>query len=127
MHLSKNLIVFSTLLFTASVFAGEKEASYKIEWLPVYEKKISPETSFRSLNFTGASFDENFNPHFDITQPLSGFASEIKAELKNVITEPLTDISLVRNIASVGSEFSITTRVVTQKKKPIASFSYWKY
>lgn len=123
MHLSKNLIVFSTLLFTASVFAGEKEASYKIEWLPVYEKKISPETSFRSLNFTGASFDENFNPHFDITQPLSGFASEIKAELKNVITEPLTDISLVRNIASVGSEFSITTRVVTQKKKPIASIS----
>lgn len=117
----QGVFIFSLLPLLLS--AAEKTSSHTIEWLPAYEKKFSAEESFRSLNFSGASFDENYMPQYVITQPLSSFASEVKAQLRNIVTEPLTEVNLIRNPLSIGIDFNIVSKVVTQKKKPLATIS----
>ncbi len=116
------VLIFLFLLPLLTV-AAERISNYKIEWLPVYEKKFSKDDSFRSLNFSGASFDEHFLPRFVITEPISSFASEINTQLSNVVTEPLTDVSLIRNPEAIGTEFLVSSSVATKKKKPFASIS----
>ena len=115
--------VFILLLIPIILSAKENTISYTIDWLPAYEKKFSEEESFRSLNFTGASFDENYLPQYVITRQLLSFASDIKVQLKNIVTEPLIDISLIRNQQSIGVDFKIVSKIVTRKKKPIAAIS----
>ena len=115
------VIIF--FLFPLFLSAAEKSVSYRIDWMPAYEKKFSAEETFRSLNFSGASFDENYMPQFVVTQPLSSFATKINVQLNNIVVEPLTDISLIRNQQSIGFDFKIVSEVVTRKKKPIAAIS----
>ena len=117
----KVFLIFTVFLLLFS--AWKNTSAHTIQWLPPFEKKITTQETFRSLNFTGASFDENFLPLFILTEPLSSFTSEIRTTLRNVITEPLIDEDLIRNPQWIGSDFNVTSRVVTQKKKPYASIS----
>ena len=116
----KRVIVF--LLFPSLLSAAEPK-SYSIEWLPAYEKKFSAEETFRSLNFTGASFDENYMPQFVVTKLMPSNISDVKAQLKNITTEPLIDINLLRNPQLIGNDFILVSKIVNHKKKSIAAIS----
>ncbi len=47
-------------------------AEKKIDWSPVYEKKLPDESVFRSLNFEGTIFNEDLLPVYVETLPLTG-------------------------------------------------------
>ena len=116
----KGVIVF--LLFPLFLSAAEPK-TYSIEWLPAYEKKFSAEETFRSLNFTGASFDENYMPQFVVTRLMPSNISDVKAQLINIVTEPLADIDLIRNPQLIGNDFTLVSKIVHHKKKSIAAIS----
>ncbi len=103
--------------------AADKSSNYKIEWLPVFETKFSKDDSFKSLNFTGASFDVNFLPRFIVTEPISSNAGEIKAQLTNIVTESITDLSGIRNKDLISNNFEITSTITVKQKRYYASVS----
>ncbi len=113
------IIVFIPFLLSAA----ESQKAYKIDWLSPFENKISPEESFQTLNFKGASYDENFLPNFVFTIPINSYASEIKVRLKNIVTEPLKETELIRHPESIGNDFSISSKVVSKKKKFLGAVS----
>jgi hypothetical protein len=115
--------IYFALLIPFFLTAAEKNTSHKIQWLQPYEKKFSPDVSFRSLNFSGASFDEHYLPNYVITQPLISYASEIKTILTNVVSEPLTQTELIQKPEAIGADYKITTKVVVRKKKHQALIS----
>ena len=116
-------IIFNLCFLSGLFLAGGISKAHTINWLPPYEKIISSSETFRSLNFSGASFDENFMPLYIITEPISNSTVEIKSTLKNIITEPFNDENLIRNPELIESDFKVISRVVTQKKKSFSSIS----
>ncbi len=126
----KQLTVFLLLFISTSLLHGaEKSKSYKIEWLPVFENRITEEETFRSFNFTGASFDENYMPVLYIKEPVSNSVTEIKARIFNVVTEPVKqeDLKLIRNKESIGTDFTVTPQIVTRKKKNFSSIAVFPF
>ena len=120
----KQFYFLSIVLFVPFVLsAAEPQKTYTINWLTPFENKLSPEETFRTLNFTGAAFDEIFMPHFVFTVPLNSYASEIKVRLKNIVTEPLKETDLLRNKENIGTDFTFSSNVVSKKKKFLAAVS----
>src|SRR4051812_8179452 len=87
------------ILFSVETFAAE--GPFTIKWLPDYEKKLSEESTFRSLNFEGAAFDENMLPVYSVTEPVTSNTTGIKVLLTNVVTEPLKNASAIRDLSTI--------------------------
>jgi hypothetical protein len=67
------------------VFAADSPKSYTIKWLGAFDNPVSPEyTVLKTLNFTGASFDENFNPHFTVTRDLQFLCIEVGCSVEKL-------------------------------------------
>ena len=111
---AKGLLFICALFLSLAVSAQEKSGRFTINWLPVLELSQDDQPS-RSLNFDGVSYDELFHPRFIITQALYT-PTNVQIVLKNITTEPLTDVSALKNPSSIGTEFSVETKIVTRKK-----------
>ena len=120
-HFLPGLLLF--LFSCNTLLASDSKKEYVIQWLPVYEKKLSVENTFRSLNFEGASFDEKYNPRYVFNYPLTSYASKVNVSLKNVVTAPLPEAAYINNIETIGNSFLVESKVVMQKKKPLAAIS----
>ena len=98
----KNLLIgIITLLpffgYTSDLKIGTTERRV-ISWQPVYEKKYTDDYSFRSLAFKGANFDDDFLPFYSELVRLDGNSGQARAEITNVVAEPLNEKELIRNI-----------------------------
>jgi hypothetical protein len=114
-------LVASTFFFLipALMFAGNSQ--HKIQWHGTYEKRLSEETTFKSLDFEGASYNEDMLPVYVAKEDLPQNTSAITAQLSNIVTEPLTDVSGIRNPSTVATDFVVTPDVSFVKGKPKAS------
>ncbi|TAH42039.1 MAG: type IX secretion system sortase PorU [Bacteroidetes bacterium] len=119
-----NLIAFLFFFFSISANAQNKSvagADKKISWKPVYENKIPGELTFRSLDFEGASFNEDLIPVFVETLPLPPGAQDINVELVNVQTETLSNSELVFKPENIGTDFKVSTQIVSRRKSSSVS------
>lgn len=119
-------IIFCLLLFT---FSGSLQNAFavtiekKINWSPAHEKVLPDESVFKSLNFEGATFNEDLIPVFVETISLPTGAKDLKVELVNVITQSLNEKELVYNADKISSDFKITTQIVKRKKQASVSIT----
>ena len=117
MHKSILLVLVLQLSCVVVSKASEKEARQTINWKPNFEKRISETVSLRTFNFEGAKYDENFMPYLEIKQVLSSASIDLRVQLVGIVTEPVTDINLIRNLNTLGNDFKVTTQVQTRKKR----------
>src|SRR5437870_3553662 len=94
------------LLFPTVLFAGNSQHS--IKWQAPYEKRISEETTIKTLSFEGASYNEVMLPVYVVQEQLDKNVTAISAQLQNIITEQLTDLSAIKNLSVVGPDFKVT-------------------
>ncbi len=116
------IVIVSSFLIGLPLFAQESK-TISIAWKPASEERAENGDLSKVLNFDHISFDENFHPRYVIRQPLSVSATSITAKLKNIITEPLSELSALRNAEKIGTDFLVDSRIVTRKKKNFTSIS----
>ncbi|MBL0103381.1 MAG: type IX secretion system sortase PorU [Bacteroidetes bacterium] len=119
MRTINRLSLFFLLLIAPSiVLAGQTKGQHTIDWQPVYEQKFSDESVFRSLNFSGASFNEEFLPEYVITEALPAGTNSITATLSDIQTAPLSEKNAIRFPNNVSGDFVVTAKVIYRKKQP---------
>ncbi len=118
-----------TLLFSLCILSvnaqipNGENTDKKISWKPVYENRIPGELTFRSLNFDGATFNEDLIPVFVETLPLPAGAKDLHVELLNIQTEPLSDQELVYHPEKITSNFKVSSQIVSRRKSSSVSIS----
>ncbi|HNS11938.1 MAG TPA: type IX secretion system sortase PorU [Bacteroidia bacterium] len=95
----------------------------RISWTPVYEKILPDESVFRSLNFEGATFNDDLIPVLVETVPLPSGAKDLKVELLNVVTQTLNEKELVYSSDKIQADFNISTQIVKRKKQASVSIT----
>ncbi len=120
--------IFFFLFFLCAITASAQNKSVnraekKISWKPVYENKIPGELTFRSLDFEGATFNEDMIPVFVETMPLPTGAMDVNVELINIQTEPLSNLELVYKPENIGPDFKVSTQIVSRRKASSVSIT----
>lgn len=115
--------LFFFLLFLLSwpfIGYGQEKISRTIEWQGTFENKFPDESVLRSLHFKGATLNKDLIPVYRESFPMPGGTSGVRAELINVQTEALNDISLIPDAAPITTEFTIISELAFRKKSAIA-------
>ena len=119
--------ILTLLLLVPFVAASQRSSENKLEktisWTANHVKKLPDETVFRSLAFDGAVFNEDLIPVYVETLELPSGAKDFSVELQNVETQILHDKELVFHPEKIGSEFKVSTEIITRKKKSSSSIS----
>ncbi len=113
------LLIFGLVVTT--LYAANPGKQITIEWLAPFENQLNDESILKTLQFTGSVPDENFNPQYSYSEKLPAGTKEISVQLVNVVTELLSESSLVRNSQSIPADFKITSAVAYKKKQPFTS------
>ncbi|MFN8165820.1 MAG: hypothetical protein U0X76_06510 [Bacteroidia bacterium] len=65
--------------------------SYTINWLSPFEKTLEYGSVFRSLNFSKASFNEEYLPEYVISEPLPAGVNSISVSIQPTSVLPLQE------------------------------------
>ncbi len=109
------------LLFFVSTQAADPKKSISVQWMDPAVIRFEDESTLRALQFNNSIPDENFNPQYFITELLPNGTTSINVTLKNVVTEPITDVALIKKQETITSDFKINASVSFKKKQPYSS------
>ena len=121
MHKLKILQGLILLLLFSTSQAADPKKQISLAWMEPSQVRFDDESVLKALQFKNSVPDENFNPQYFISEQLPNGTSSINVTLKNVVTEIISDVSLIKKPETFTTDFKITATVSYKKKQPYSS------